>query len=77
MISKIAKRYELRKGKFGCFFHDNFVMVDMNLEMVLNRLNRSESNRESQLRTIKNLQKEVFNLKWKDVNKLKEVNVSE
>ena len=66
----IPNRYELRKGKFGCYFHDNFVMVDMNLEMVLNRLNRSESNRLSQLASIKHLQKEIFTLKWKDIKEL-------
>lgn len=33
------KRYELKTGKFGYYFYDTVVSIDMTLEMVLNRLN--------------------------------------
>ena len=32
-------RYELKIGKFGYYFYDSFVQIDMSLEMVLKRLN--------------------------------------
>ena len=35
----IEKRYELKLGKFGYYFYDTVVSIDMTLEMVLNRLN--------------------------------------
>ncbi len=70
LIKSEQNRYELRKGKFGCYFHDSEIMVDMSLEMVLNRLNISERNRESQLKAIKYLNKEMFDLK----NTIRELN---
>lgn len=33
------KRYELKTGKFGYYFYDSMIQIDMSLEMVLNRLN--------------------------------------
>ena len=38
----LNKRYKLKKGKFGCYFYDSKVEVDMSLEMLLNRLNTYE-----------------------------------
>ena len=32
-------RYKLKKGKFGCYFYDSEMDLDLSLEMVLNRLN--------------------------------------
>jgi hypothetical protein len=34
-------RYKLKKGKFGCYFYDSEMDIDLSLEMVLNRLNDS------------------------------------
>lgn len=45
MKTKI-KRYSLHKGKYGCYFHDGMVKIDMTLEMVLDKLNRIEALRE-------------------------------
>ena len=36
-------RYKLNIGKFGHYFFDTLMNVDLNLEMVLNRLNRNEN----------------------------------
>lgn len=36
-------RYKLKKGKFGCYFFDSIIRIDLNLEMVLNKLNRYET----------------------------------
>ena len=41
------KRYTLHKGKYGCYFHDGMVNIDMTLEMVLDKLNRIEALREN------------------------------
>ena len=38
------------------------VFMDMSLQFVLNRLNHCENNREKQLKSIKNLQKQIFEL---------------
>lgn len=37
------KRYELKLEKFGYYFYDTIVSIDMTLEMVLNRLNHSHN----------------------------------
>lgn len=43
---KYSHRYSLLKGKYGCYFHDTHINVDLTLEMVLNKLNRNESLKE-------------------------------
>ena len=42
LYNKTGKRYQLKSGKFGYYFYDKQVDIDLNLEMVLNRLNLSE-----------------------------------
>lgn len=39
-------RYKLKSGKYGYYFYDSMVKVDMTLDMVLNKLNTYESLRE-------------------------------
>ncbi len=43
MMVDLNKRYKLKKGKFGCYFYDSKVKVDLSLEMVLNRLNLNDN----------------------------------
>lgn len=39
----MSKRYEIRQGKFGAYFHDtHYNGFDMPLEIVLEKLNRLE-----------------------------------
>lgn len=69
MITMKKNRYELKKGKYGCYFYDSTVLVDMTLEMVLNKLNEYEFLREKRNFLIN----EVLQLRHKIVL-LKEVN---
>lgn len=56
-------RYYLKSGKFGYYFYDDLVMIDMTLEMILSKLNSNELKQLKQSNSIKNLTKEVLNLK--------------
>lgn len=62
MIS-LNKRYELKIGKYGHFFYDSKVEVDLSLEMLLNRLNMYENRLNHQYDRNNFMTKEVYNLK--------------
>jgi len=59
----LNKRYKLRKGKFGCYFYDSKVEIDLTLEMLLNRLNMYENRLSHQYDRNNAMTKEVYNLK--------------
>lgn len=40
---KLNKRYELKIGKFGYYFYDSKVEIDLSLEMLLNKLNLNDN----------------------------------
>lgn len=42
MIRLNKPRYKLLKGKYGCYFYDSVVNIDLTLDMLLNKLNRLE-----------------------------------
>jgi len=59
----LDKRYKLKKGKFGCYFYDSKVEVDLSLEMLLNRLNTYEFRLIHQYDRNNIMTKEIYNLR--------------
>ena len=66
------KRYELKIGKFGYYFYDNIVSINMTLEMVLNRLNYGHIRLEKFLEST-NEQLNMINRLNRKITLLKEV----
>lgn len=58
-------RYELKSGKFGWYYYDNTIQIDMTLNMTLSRLNRSENEITLMRKTITKHQNQINNLKNK------------
>jgi len=59
----LNKRYKLRKGKFGCYFYDSKVEIDLTLEMLLNRLNMYDNRLNHQYDRNNVMTREIYNLK--------------
>ena len=63
MMINLNKRYKLKKGKFGCYFYDSKVEIDLSLEMVLNRLNITDNRLSYQYNQNNAMTQEIYNLK--------------
>ena len=59
----LNKRYKLKRGKFGCYFYDSKVEIDLSLEMILNRLNLNENRLSHQFDRNNAMTQEIYNLK--------------
>ena len=60
LYNKNTKRYELKSGKFGYYFYDNQVKVDLTLEMILNKLNMYEIRVQLNYHKTKALRRKIY-----------------
>ncbi len=56
-------RYKLNIGKFGHYFYDSMIQIDMSLESVLNRLNFLDKELDKWKKTSLNKSIEIVKLK--------------